>query len=229
MKTRKVPRLSVMTAMLLSAVLLLSAFQYVRGRATTVYVNAGAPTNGVTLAKVASPGSLLSDSTNGVLYQQTGTLASPIWTNPIGIAAGAVSSIKLADDIAHTVQVPLAAANIIAMRTTPVSLIAAPGSGKILIVESIVFKMVRTGTAFTGGGALEFRYTDGSGVKVSADIAATVVTTGGAGTEYNQVGGAAASSTPVANAAIVITNATAAFAAGTGTAQASIKYRIVTP
>lgn len=145
------------------------------------------------------------------------------------IAAGAVTSAKMAEDLVRTVQVSLTAANIIAMGTTPVSLIAAPGAGKIIIIEHILFKMVRTGTAFTGGGAAEFRYTDASGAKVSADVAAAVITTGGAGTEYAAVGGLEASLTPVANAAVVIRNGTAAFAAGTGTAVVTIKYRIVTP
>lgn len=47
-----------------------------------VWTNAGAPTNGTsgTLAKLASPGDLLIDTTNAVLYQNTNTLASPTWT-----------------------------------------------------------------------------------------------------------------------------------------------------
>lgn len=141
----------------------------------------------------------------------------------------AVPASALAEDVARTTSVNLSAANLIAMGTTPVSLISAPGSGKVILVESIVFKMTRTSTAYTGGGALEFRYTNASGAKVSADIAATVVTTGGAGTEYNSVAGVVTSLTPVANAAIVITNATAPFADGTGTAVVTIKYRVVTP
>jgi hypothetical protein len=145
------------------------------------------------------------------------------------IGTGAVTSVKLADDIAHTAQVSIASADILALNTTPKQLVAAPGSGKVIIVEGIVFKMVRTATAYANGGALEFRYTDGSGAKVSADIAATVVTTGGAGTEYNSVAGVTTSLTPVANAAIVLRCATADFITGTGTAVVSIKYRIVTP
>lgn len=143
------------------------------------------------------------------------------------IAAGAVTSVKMADDLAHSVQVPLTAAQIIAMGTTPIALIAAPGAGKIIIVEAILFKAVRTSTAFTGGGAVEFRYTDASGQKISADVAAAMIT-GAAGTAYAHVAGIEASITPVANAAIVITNATAAFAAGTGAVNISIKYRVVT-
>ena len=74
----------------------LTVSQYSRGRATIVYVNAGAPTNAVTLAKIAETGSLLSDSTNGALYQQTGTKTSPVWTNPIGIATGSITLAKQA-------------------------------------------------------------------------------------------------------------------------------------
>jgi hypothetical protein len=126
-----------------------------------------------------------------------------------------------------TAHVNLTAAQIIAMGTTPVSLIAAPGTGKAIIVDNITVKMTRTATAFTGGGAVEFRYTDASGAKVTDDVAAALVTTGGAGTAFANVRGIEASVTPVANAAIVITNATAAFAAGTGTAVVSIAYHVV--
>jgi len=45
-----------------------------------VLVNAGAPSNGVTGAGFAGKGCLLSDTTNGVAYINTGTLASPTWT-----------------------------------------------------------------------------------------------------------------------------------------------------
>lgn len=129
--------------------------------------------------------------------------------------------------VKNSVQVPLTAAQIIAMGTTPVELIAAPGAGKAIIVDNITVKMTRTATAFVNGGAVEFRYTDASGAKVSADVAAALVTTGGAGTAFANVRGIEASITPVANAAIVITNATAAFATGTGTAVVSIDYHIV--
>ena len=126
----------------------------------------------------------------------------------------------------NIVQVSLTAAQIIAMRTTPVSLVAAPGAGKAIVVDNISLKMTTTATAFTGGGAVEFRYTDGSGTKVSADIASGVVTAG-AGTSFTNVRGIEASLTLVANAAVVITNASAVFAAGTGTAVVTIEYHVV--
>jgi hypothetical protein len=128
---------------------------------------------------------------------------------------------------ALTATVAMSAANIIGMRATPITIIAAPGAGKIIVVDSILLTMNRTATAFTGGGAVEFRYTNGSGAKVATDIAASVVTTGGAGTEPAISSSPGVPSGGVANAPVVVTNATAAFATGTGTASLYIKFRIV--
>jgi hypothetical protein len=129
-------------------------------------------------------------------------------------------------NLKQTVAVALTAAQIIAMGTTPVALISAPGAGKCIIVDNITLKMVTTATAFTGGGAVEFRYTNASGTKVTADVAAAVITAS-AGTSFTNVRGIEASLTGVANAAIVIRSADAAFAAGTGTATAVIEYHVV--
>lgn len=67
------------------------------GSASAVFTNAGAPSNGTsgTLAGVAPPGSLLVDTTNKNLYQNTNTLASPTWTQREG--AGGVATADLAD------------------------------------------------------------------------------------------------------------------------------------
>lgn len=50
--------------------------------ATITLTKAGAPTNGTngTGAGTALPGQLLQDTTSGILYQNTGTQASPTWT-----------------------------------------------------------------------------------------------------------------------------------------------------
>lgn len=44
------------------------------------FTNAGLPTGGLTLAGVAAKGALLIDTTNGVLYINTGSKATPTWT-----------------------------------------------------------------------------------------------------------------------------------------------------
>src|SRR5271157_89705 len=58
------------------------------------WAHAGAPSNGTsgTLANVAGVGDLLIDTTNAVCYQNTGTTASPTWTQLIA-TGGSVASI----------------------------------------------------------------------------------------------------------------------------------------
>lgn len=79
--------------------------QYVAGVAGlgTPLQNAGAPTDGAagTFAGTAPKGALLIDTTNGALYQNTGTQAEPTWTE-IGAAAIADNSVtndKLGADV----------------------------------------------------------------------------------------------------------------------------------
>lgn len=122
--------------------------------------------------------------------------------------------------------VPLTAADIIGLYETPVIIVPAV-SGKLIVIDDIVMKMVRTETAFTGGGAVEFRYTDASGAKVTADIAATVITTAGAATEYAIQKAIITSLIGVVSSPIVMTNADAAFADGTGTAVLTIRYHLI--
>lgn len=122
-------------------------------------------------------------------------------------------------------EVSLSAANLIAMNATPVALIPAQGASRVIVPHCITLQIVRTATAFTGGGAVEFRYTNGSGAKVSADMASSLIT-GAAGTAYDSVSGVTPELTVVPNAALVITNATAAFATGTGTAKVRIAYSL---
>jgi hypothetical protein len=51
-------------------------------QSSALFHNAGAPSNGTngTLAGIAGKGAILADTTNGVLYQNTGSLSSPTWT-----------------------------------------------------------------------------------------------------------------------------------------------------
>lgn len=146
----------------------------------------------------------------GVRYTNSGTTSSCTFT-----ATGA------------SIAVSLSSANILALNATPITLIAAPGAGKAIVVRGIAVKMVTTATQYANGGALEFRYTNASGAKVSADVAAAVVTAT-AGTSYTSVAGVTTSLTNVANSAIVVDNATAPFITGTGTAVVTLTYDIVT-
>lgn len=120
----------------------------------------------------------------------------------------------------------ITSAMFLALNTTIKTLLQAPGAGRVIRVNDIMMQMTRTGTAYANGGALEFRYTNASGAKVTADIAAAVVTTGGAGVEYASVGGIEAAITPIVNSPIILGAAGADFITGTGTGKLKIAYRV---
>ena len=58
---------------------------FVAGSLRRTWRNAGVPTNGTsgTYAAVVDIGDLLIDTTNGLLFQNTGTQASPIWSRVV--------------------------------------------------------------------------------------------------------------------------------------------------
>jgi hypothetical protein len=124
--------------------------------------------------------------------------------------------------------IQLTAAQLIAMKAAPVAILPAPGVGKAIIVEQILFEMTTTATAFTGGGAISFNYHGGATAVHSGTIPATVVTAapGSSNTMLGQATGANGTTVPE-NTGVDITNATAAFAAGTGTAKVKVWYQIV--
>jgi hypothetical protein len=128
------------------------------------------------------------------------------------------------------VTVSLSAAQIIAMYTTPVQIIAAPAAGKSIAVVKAAFTIARTSTAFTGGGVVIFQYgntANGAGTQaLDSTIAATVVT-GASGTTVTLRNGAVISDLAAASIQAVglfISNQTGVFAAGTGTATADVWY-----
>jgi len=124
--------------------------------------------------------------------------------------------------------VSLAAAQLFAMNGAPVALLPAPGAGKALFVRGLVFEMLAGSVAFTGGGAVSFVYHGGAVSVVTGTILAAVVTAV-PGTTFTQLGDVSAANgiTIPANTGVDITNATAAFAAGNGTAKVHLAYSII--
>jgi hypothetical protein len=127
-------------------------------------------------------------------------------------------------------RVSLTAANMIAMYTTPVVLLAAPGTGKVITINKVLFAITRTSTAFTGGGAAIIQYdstANGGGTNACDSTLASTVITGSSGASYSTRNGAVISdSSAIANKGIYISNATAVFAAGTGTAVVDLYYTV---
>lgn len=145
--------------------------------------------------------------------------------------AGTQSVTALNPAIGQTRTTSLTATQIQGMYGTPVSVVPAPGAGKIVVVDSYVFSMTPTTTSFTAGGVVRLIYNSSASTTVAGTLTANCVTTGNAGLTNNYfITGVNSSFTApgVANAAILITNDSAAFATGTGTAKVIVNYQIVT-
>lgn len=119
----------------------------------------------------------------------------------------------------------LTAAQMDTLNATPVTILAAPPSGYVNIVEGIFTKIVPGLTAFElGSGTLGFLTTDGSGAAVATAVPnATVESAASTTTYYRSVPLALV---PVVDAAIVA-KASADVTAGDGVVYGRIWYRVV--
>ena len=191
-------------------------------RATINNSSAALPT---TASKFAL-GCVLIDFITGKSYYNAGTVAVPSWNS-----ISEVVNAEIASDVQKVIEVDITAANIIAMYTTAVEVLAGV-SGKSIIVDDIVFDLTGTGTQFTGGGVVGVQYkntANGAGQMVHADVAAAVVTGATARVITHRVG-ADISSIATANItgqSLFISNKTAVFAAGTGTLKLILRYHTI--
>lgn len=130
------------------------------------------------------------------------------------------------------VQVPLSAAQIIGMYAAPVKILDAQTGTRSIVVTKILFRITRTSTAFTGGGAVIVQYgstVNGAGTQSLDSTIASTVITGAAGISDNVRHGAVISDLAAAsieNVGLYVSNPTAAFAAGTGTATLDVWYYV---
>jgi len=106
-------------------------------------------------------------------------------------------------------------AQILAMFGAAQSLFAAPGAGYAIVNPTFHVQTVPGTVNYAGGGVVTFVYTGGSVTPHGSSIAAATVTSG-TGTN-NLLPPNPAVVQPPANTGISITNASAAFTAGTGT------------
>jgi hypothetical protein len=102
-----------------SAVAILDYAAQERVMAQYLYEHAGVPTDGTngTYAHIALPGALLIDTDAKTLYQNTGTQASPVWTERSAASGGGSGSFVFAS-------VSLTAAQVRAIGDTPITLVA---------------------------------------------------------------------------------------------------------
>lgn len=128
--------------------------------------------------------------------------------------------------------VTLSPSQILSLNTTPVILIPSFGTNAsniginyVYIVEGITARLYYGSVAYTGANNLEFRYSDASGIKVTADLPATFINS--SANTFAHVAGIVTAFTPVFNSPIVVTVPTANPATGNSKIILVIKYRVV--
>lgn len=121
----------------------------------------------------------------------------------------------------------LSGAQITGMFVTPVQLIPAPASGRIILIDSLAIFYTHVTTAYTGGGSLTVRYA-GTSTDLTNNIASSI---------FTNASDRAAKTTSNTNtfatsngngAAVNLSNLTGSFATGDGTAVVHVWYREVT-
>lgn len=129
----------------------------------------------------------------------------------------------------RTAVVTLSNAQVLAMFTTPVQIVAAQGLGTVVNVISMLLENVDGGVAYGGGGAIQLSYGSGLTTPASVTVAATFLTSPTVTQVITAAGAlATAAASAVVNKAVNITNATAVFTTGTGTVKVVVNYTVVT-
>ncbi len=122
----------------------------------------------------------------------------------------------------------LSSAQILALKSQAVTIIPPYPLKSFVIVEGITARLSFVspgGVAYTGAGNLEFRYTDGSGTKVTADIPNTFINS--SSTSYYYAPAVTTAFVPLAGTPVVVrVNGTDPLN-GNGTITLVITYRVI--
>lgn len=155
------------------------------------------------------------------------TPASSVLTKFGAFTPDVLVQIQQGFNIPYRADVNLTSAQILTLLGTPVTLVAAPGAGLMLVPQLVIIR-IAGGTQYTdAGGAVSFSV----GTMATALAANTIITGPTAGQRSQQVIAFAGTSTAAApptneNAALTISKATNNFAAGTGTVHITVFYTI---
>lgn len=182
--------------------------------------------NLLTTASKFAIGCIMVDTTNGKSYVNQGTVAVPSWNSMTDVVSSDVDPTLI-----KYVTVDLTAAQINGMAATPVEIIPAV-SGKAIILDDMVLDLTGTATQFANGGVVNLQYKNtatGAGTTLHADIAAAVVTGATARIITKRVAKdlSSVATADITGVGVFISNKTAAFITGTGTAKVIVRYHLV--
>ncbi|VVB70624.1 Uncharacterised protein [uncultured archaeon] len=151
------------------------------------------------------------------------------------MANNTVDYAQLALDVAASATVTLTASQVQNLYATPVQLIAAPGAGKLILIDSILWDIAFVSAQYAAGGAIAAQYGStihGAGPAASGTLAAASLNGVAASGFLSNAGSAGllnVASSASLNTAVYLSNASAAFTTGDSTVTLYVKYRVVTP
>jgi hypothetical protein len=179
-----------------------------------------------TTASTYAIGCILVNAIDGKAYYNAGTVAVPSWNSISEVVNAEVDT-----DVQQVLELSLTAANIIGMYAAAIEVVPAI-AGKAIIVDDVVLDLTGTATQFVNGGVVGVQYkntVNGAGQLVHADIAAAVVTAATARVVTHRVGADISSiaTADIVGVGLFISNKTAAFATGTGTANLIVRYHTI--
>jgi hypothetical protein len=219
-----------------AAVLSASVFNTITGTLQTGFayydiyrtVAGGTPNTTGKIGTVAASTLLKSPSATTFTFTDTGIAGDGSTAPAINTTGGIISSggFGIGTEINTQTSYTLTAAQIAAMYATPVTIIPAPGAGKVLNINDIVLQTKPGGTNFAAGGAVNLQYHGTSVTPHASSIPATTINSGTA--SVNSLPPPAGVIQIPVNTGLDITNATQAFTTGTGTAVVTVAYTILT-
>lgn len=191
------------------------------------------------LGDTVTRGNALTADANGKGVPVTIVAGTPVYYGAIAEisgVAGDIIPVKVAPGVVGndtgtvTANVTISTAELLALNAAPKTLVAAPGSGKALILVDVQLMLDYNSAAYDGiaaGEDLEIRYTNGSG-----QLVATVESTGfldATADAYRHVyPTSTAAIVPAANAALVMDLASGEIATGNSPLKVRLRYREIT-
>lgn len=188
----------------------------------------GSGTSAVTALTVGTNGQVLVGST-GVdpVFATIGSANTSIAST---LGAGTLS-LDVDESYLQTASVTIATGDVLTLATTPVELVAAPGTGKYIEFLSAQFILDYNSVPYTeAGDNLGIKYTDASGVQVSSTIECTGFIDQSADTMTNAVPAqdVIVAASACVNKALVLDNLGSNFGAGNSPLIVKVSYRVIT-
>jgi hypothetical protein len=137
----------------------------------------------------------------------------------VGTSWGICHSQSVSDSPTYYAEVSLTSADILALNSTPITLVAAPGAGKIIVPVSILTQFTYSTAAYTTNTNGRVYYATGALYVSVLDLSAVA--------SYNFLN-RSGDFYPIADKALMLAEPSGAPAAGSGTAKVGVYYKIHT-